>query len=303
MSKPNVNPAHPNMSRRSFLGLTLKGTALSGLGALGYAYWVEPHWIDIVHRPLPIAHLPNQLVGRRLVQISDLHVGESLDKSFISNALASIAHLQPDLLVITGDFMTCYDTEQISNVVDTLQHLPEVPLGTYAILGNHDYGRMWRKSFIAQELTQQVESTGIRMLRNEVVDVAGLQIAGFDDIWSGLSQPWRTLRQLQPSRAGLVLCHNPDGADFPIWKDYQGWILAGHTHGGQCRAPWLDPPYIPVQNLRYTSGEFLLSGNRRMYINRGLGYTTRLRFNCRPEITVFTLEQDQQNEPSALETV
>jgi hypothetical protein len=85
------------------------------------------------------------------------------------------------------------------------------------------------------------------------------------------------------------LCHNPDGADQPGWGDYQGWILAGHTHGGQCRPPFCRPPCLPVENPRYVAGEVDLGDGRRLYINRALGHLLRLRFNVRPEITAFRL--------------
>jgi predicted MPP superfamily phosphohydrolase len=69
--------------------------------------------------------------------------------------------------------------------------------------------------------------------------------------------------------------------------------LSGHTHGGQIKPPFLDPPIIPVRNKRYTAGKFDLGDGRFMYINRGLGYLRRVRFNARPEITVFTLKRDE----------
>jgi uncharacterized protein len=94
---------------------------------------------------------------------------------------------------------------------------------------------------------------------------------------------------LHSKDVNLVLCHNPDVADLPIWKGYQGWILSGHTHGGQCKPPFLPPPILPVRNRRYTAGEIDLNDGRRLYINRGLGYFRRVRFNVRPEITVFAL--------------
>lgn len=78
-------------------------------------------------------------------------------------------------------------------------------------------------------------------------------------------------------------------ADRPAWGDYRGWILAGHTHGGQCKPPFLPPPLLPVKNRRYTAGAFALSRGRRMYINRGVGHLLRVRFNARPEVTVFRL--------------
>jgi len=89
--------------------------------------------------------------------------------------------------------------------------------------------------------------------------------------------------------AELVLCHNPDAADEDFWHGYRGWILAGHTHGGQCKPPFFPPPRLPVKNPRYTAVEFDLFDGRTMYINRGLGHLLRVRFNVRPEITIFRL--------------
>src|SRR5207249_9777558 len=98
---------------------------------------------------------------------------------------------------------------------------------------------------------------------------------------------------LDPAKPSLVLCHNPDTADLPVWRDFRGWILAGHTHGGQCRPPFLPPPLLPVANRRYTAGEFQLDGGRKLYINRGIGHLLPARFNVRPEITIFRLTADE----------
>ena len=78
---------------------------------------------------------------------------------------------------------------------------------------------------------------------------------------------------------------------MPGWLGYEGWILSGHTHGGQCKPPFLPPPLMPVRNRRYTSGESRSPGGRRLYISRGVGHTLRVRFNVRPEVTVFTLQR------------
>src|SRR5262249_20646942 len=100
------------------------------------------------------------------------------------------------------------------------------------------------------------------------------------------------LRALRATASGpsIVLCHNPDACDLPLWYDVRGWVLAGHTHGGQCRPPFLPAPIVPVRNKRYAQGEIALTGGRTLYVSRGLGYTTRVRFNVRPEMTLFTLE-------------
>ena len=280
-------------SRRKFLRRAVRGCLLGGVGALGYAYGIEPHWVDLVRIPMPIAHLPDDWVGRRIVQISDIHIGESVADSYMQQSLAGLAELNPDLIAITGDFMTSRRDEQVDHALEVLQYLPPTLLGRFAVLGNHDYGRSTTDIQTAGRLTNGLTDLNIQMLRNEVTDVAGLQLAGLDELLSRRCLIKPTLRQLDPQRPMLALCHNPDAADQPGWEDFQGWILAGHTHGGQCKLPGFGPPITPVWNKRYTAGTFQLSGNRRMYINRGLGYFYRVRFKCRPEVTLFTLEREE----------
>src|SRR5690606_8882576 len=94
------------------------------------------------------------------------------------------------------------------------------------------------------------------------------------------------------ARANLVLVHNPDVCDVDIWKGYAGWVLSGHTHGGQVRFPFQKASIIAVENKFYDEGLKHLSDGRTLYINKGIGHATRVRFNVRPEITVFTLRQE-----------
>ncbi len=275
----------PRMTRRRFLAALGGTAALTGL----YAWRIEPHWVEIVERDLPIDRLPAALDGRRLVQISDLHIGNLVDDDFISSAIRT-ACSRADVLVITGDFMSTESGEQAEHVARVLEKsLHHPPLGTFAVTGNHDFGRGWKNPAVADRLCERLRDAGIVVLRNQVTDLHGLQIGGLDDLWGGGLDLDKMMASLDPSRAGLVLCHNPDGADISGWKGYRGWILSGHTHGGQCRPPFLDPPIIPVWNPRYTQGEVPLADGRRIYINRALGYIRRVRFNARPEITVFTL--------------
>jgi predicted MPP superfamily phosphohydrolase len=277
------------LSRRRFFKRAAGATVAAATGTFLYTWRVEPHWVEIVERPLAIAGLPKQLVGKRLVQLSDLHVGPVVDQSFLLRSVAGVGELKPDLIVITGDLMSCHRDEQVSRTIEVLRELPPAPLGRFAILGNHDYGDRWSQHAAVGKLCDRMADCDVRALRNEVVDVGGLQIAGVDDLWANLMQPAETISKLDPARAAIALCHNPDGVDVPEWQGFRGWILAGHTHGGQCKAPFFRPPVLPVNNKRYVAGEYELAGGRKLYINRGLGYLERVRFNCRPEITVFTL--------------
>jgi predicted MPP superfamily phosphohydrolase len=275
------------MNRRRFLRY---GAGLVTAGVLGYTFGVEPHWVEVVQRPLPVASLPPSLVGSRLVQISDWHVGPQVDDQYLVSCLRTVADLKPDILAITGDLITYRGPEQLPQLRQILTHLPKPRLASLAVLGNHDYGARASQPDVAADVAAELTRAGVRVLRNDAFKVSGLTFVGVDDLWAGTFEPARAFRGIDATQAAIALCHNPDGADRPGWDTFRGWILAGHTHGGQCKPPFLSPPLVPVRNRRYVSGEVPLADGRRMYINRGLGHSLQVRFNVRPEVTVFTLE-------------
>ena len=274
---------------RLFTRRRLLWTAAASAGIGFYTWRIEPHWVEVVERDLPIRNLPPSLLHKRFVQISDLHVSDAVDSDYLIGCLQRINRLKPDAVLITGDFMTCPDGAPIDEVIRVLGHLAPCPLGHFAILGNHDYGRAWQESDVADKLAARLASLGIRILRNEMVLVSGLQLIGIDDFWSPNFFPEKVLPAIDWSVASLTLSHNPDTLDLLIFSTVRGWVLSGHTHGGQCKPPFLPPPLIPVTNRRYTSGVFDIAPGRQLYINRGLGHLLRVRFNARPEITVFRL--------------
>lgn len=284
------------MDRRRFLQLSALATAASaGAGTVGYTMAVEPHWLEITTRDLPVANLPAALDGARLAQLSDLHVGPQVDDAYLIASFDRLRALAPDIVAITGDFISHRPERGESQFVqlrEVLSHLPRGRLATLGILGNHDYGVAWQQPDVAARVVQEAERAGVRMLRNETHSVAGLDIIGVDDLWALRGDPARALRT-RTSEAALVLVHNPDAADRQKWPGYTGWMLAGHTHGGQCKAPFLPPPLLPVQNKDYVSGPVAVSGDpaRTLYISRGVGHLIRARFNVRPEIAVFTLRR------------
>ncbi len=280
-----------SLTRRKLLLKTSMALAGSAVGTAIYASEIEPHWVEIVRRPLPVKALPDSLSGKSLVQISDLHVGQRVDDAYLVDTLERVHNLAPDILVMTGDYMTYYGRKTLERVERVLAHLPLGRHATIAILGNHDYAYGWSQIAIADQVTACLQNLGVMVLRNEKVSVQGLEIVGLDDLWAPRFAPRKILNTLHPDQPALVLCHNPDAVDLPVWGGYHDWILCGHTHGGQCKPPFLPPPILPVKNKRYTAGEFELAGDRRLYINRGLGHLMQVRFNVRPEITVFSLER------------
>lgn len=275
------------ISRRRFLGAA--GVAVGAAAGVGLYTWrIEPHRLELVRRQLAIRNLPSSLVSRTLVQISDVHVGTRVSDDYVLATFRKIVDLQPDIVVFTGDFMSYHDRvfEQLPMLY---RHFPKGRMATLAILGNHDYGPNWAHPEIAARVVDTIHPFGITVLRNQIAEVEGLQVAGLDDLWAKQFDPAQVIARLESRRAAIALSHNPDTVDLPGWGDYDGWILAGHTHGGQCKPPFLPPPLLPVRNRRYTAGEFALTGDRRLYISRGVGHLLQVRFNVRPEVTAFEL--------------
>jgi uncharacterized protein len=275
--------------RRAIRSLATLAVASAGVGY--YTWRWEPHWLEFTYPSLPISGLSNELVGRTLAQIADIHVGPQVDDAYLIESLRRVQEHNPDFVAFTGDWISYRGPQQFAQLRSVLEHFPQGRLGTVGILGNHDYGRNWRMLDVADKVTDIARAAGVTMLRNQAVTLSGLQFIGLDDLWSPRFDPVELLAQKSKDPSTLVLSHNPDSADHPVWDRFQGWILAGHTHGGQCKPPFLPPPIVPVKNLRYTAGAFELSSNRRMYISRGVGHLLQVRFNVRPEIPIFRLQR------------
>ncbi len=271
------------ITRRRFLTTVAAAPFLAGF----YAWGIEPAWVEYVQRDLPITDLSVKLQGKSLVQISDIHIGPQVDERYLLNVFARVAALQPDIVVYTGDYVTYAGPDSLERLHRIAAHFPMGRLGTIGVLGNHDYGQNWRETAVAREVSGVLAEVGCVMLRNQSVEVGGLRIGGLDDLWSGNLDLSVLLGAGR--RPDLMLCHNPDACDLAGWDVYEGWILSGHTHGGQCKPPFLPAPLLPVKNRRYTAGRFELSGRRALYINRGLGHLSKVRFNVRPEVTIFKL--------------
>ena len=276
------------MKRRTFI--KTGGIGLIGLGFLGvYTWQIEPFWLEFVKKRMPIKNLPKNLEGKTLMQISDIHVGNKFDYNYIIHSFIKAQKLKPDFVVYTGDYITYENERQFEQLNEVLKHLVKGEKGTIGILGNHDYGKNWEQSEIAERVTVQLKNTGVIVLRNQQVEIEGLNFIGLDDFWGTNFKPKKIMDTYNSQKANVLLCHNPDVCDLDIWNNYKGWILAGHTHGGQCKPPFLPPPMLPVKNKRYSEGQIDLGNGRLLYINRALGHLWQVRFNVRPEITIFEL--------------
>lgn len=263
------------------LGLALAVAA----GGTVYAVYVEPRRAVVVSTSLTIPCLPRELSGLRLVQLSDLHLGSNVDRELVRAGFAQALTLEPDLIVLTGDYVSSLANGEAAALEAELARLA-APLGVYAVLGNHDH---WADENVVAEA---IRRSGVTLLRNEAVALRRgegvLYLAGVDDYWERRADLGRALADVPPAGCVVLLAHEPDYADEVARDGRVALQLSGHSHGGQVRLPGL-PPVLPRHAKRYPEG-LRQVGSLSVYTNRGLGLAgLPVRFNCPPEITLLEL--------------
>ena len=168
------------MNRKRFIKKILYSGAAAAFTGL-YSWQVEPFWLEFVHQKMAIKNLPKDLVGKTLMQISDLHVGDRFDRKYLMDALDKAQKHQPDIVVYTGDFVSYESLKQFKQLAEVFEHVVVGGVATIGILGNHDYGKNWSESKVADKIVQILTERGITMLRNQTKTVQGLHIIGLDD--------------------------------------------------------------------------------------------------------------------------
>jgi predicted MPP superfamily phosphohydrolase len=245
--------------------------------------------VDVERITLTIPRLPERLSGLRIVQLSDIHLSEYTSAQKLLSVVHHINRLAPDFVMLTGDFVG-NQAEDAAGLVDPLRAL-QMP--AYAVYGNHD---LWTDR---RTVGRYLLEGGVTVLTNEAVEVAGgLFLAGLDDLWSGYPNLKAALRDLPQEAVTLLMIHEPDYIDRVVATEAPIAVqFSGHTHGGQVRIPLLDgagmrtqAPILPRYGERYPIGYQAVSYSS-VYTNRGLGvWPLPFRLNCRPEISVFTLQ-------------
>jgi predicted MPP superfamily phosphohydrolase len=262
-------------------------TALLGAGGLLYARELETRRVEVRPVELTLPRLAPEFDGYRLVQFGDLHLDDWSKPERLHRLVEKVNEQRPDLVAITGDFAS-YSARELDarRLIEALRGL-RTRDGNVAILGNHDYltdVKLVRRC-ICEGGVMELSNSVHTLRRGE----AALHVAGIDDVMEGRSRLDLVLRDLPDEGAAILLAHEPDFADVSAATGRFDLQLSGHSHGGQVAVPFLRRLILPPFSQRYTRGLHDVRGMIQ-YTNRGIGFVhARLRFLCRPEITVFTL--------------
>src|SRR6185312_4371144 len=290
LNTSRLTPAQ-TVTRRAFMR-----SAILAAGGMGiYAATRGRHELEIVRRTLPIRNLPDSFQGFRIVQLSDIHLVEWTEPWFLRRVVSEVNKLAPDLVVLTGDFISrgprslsvAYRAMPVCAEELSALQCPQ----RFAILGNHDV------QVDSSMVVRALAAVKIPTLVNRFTAIE----RGSDRIWlCGVDDPGTSVPYLaeaipaNPGAPVILLAHEPDFADnvrrhprFPLID----LMLSGHSHGGQIRLPWIGPLVLPPMGQRYVTGLFHFN-QMQLYVNRGIGTVgLPLRLDCPPEITEITLQR------------
>jgi uncharacterized protein len=281
----NPSKSHRAFTRRQFLTGAV-GACLCSAGAAFYATGIEPHWVDFEEVPIVMQNLSPWFHGYRVAQISDIHMGDWTTHEHLQDVVGFINGHKPDLVTITGDFVTHNPEASAADLIQALKQL-QARDGVAAVLGNHDH---WSDAHAVRQVLRESRITDVS---NGVYTVergrALFHVAGVDDVWAGKAQLDRVLYNLPREGAAMLLAHEPDFANTSAATGRFGLQISGHSHGGQVIVPFFGPLKVPHLATNYPLGRYQV-GEMVQYTNRGIGMISpHVRFNCRPEITLFTL--------------
>ena len=278
------------------LRLTLAALGALGAGALAYATWVEPRWLDIAEVELALPRLPRALDGLTVLHLSDFHAKPG--KQWHRELLERAASLSADLVCMTGDYG---DRPQWAPIAFEALRKARGRLGTFAVIGNHDldarpvgqrHGPHRFSTAVGARLTTQLEAEGVTVLGNEsarlCVNGAPLWVVGVGDPHTFHDDVWRAYEGVPADEPSIFLAH---AWQPTVVAAERGAVLAlaGHTHGGQVRPPFLEAPFSNSHRRPPRNGGLSWVGETALHVSQGLGGTIELRFLVRPQVVRFTL--------------
>jgi len=302
-----LGDAPPDAERRKLFQYAAAVAACIPFGASIYGFASERLHYTVQRVELPIHNLPRPLDGLRVVQLSDIHIGEFMPREEVRRAVTMANELQADVAMLTGDYVTG-SRDPLEDCAAELGQL-RAPLGIWACNGNHEI-----YAGIEDEAEAVFLRQGMRLLRQQNVELQW-HGAKFNLIGVDYQKEFGGLRGRVPMLPGveslvrrdipnILLSHNPNS--FPKAAELGIELsLAGHTHGGQIQIEIVDHRWSPARFMTsYVAGLYQIpmatvveapgtaAGKACLYVNRGLGTIgIPARLGATPEISLLTLRR------------
>jgi predicted MPP superfamily phosphohydrolase len=280
----------PKLTRREFLKLIGKFFAgLTAASVVGRGYtFLETKWVEYNHITLKIPKLPPAFDGYKIVHLTDIHIDEHISPEYTEEIVKKVNEFKPDLIAITGDVIDKVTPESFDPLIsEVLSKLVAKDLVCVSP-GNHDH---W---ISIERFHQIISEADLTLLENKITTIQrrnqSVQICGIDSWMIGKDRIEEITPQLSEDGCAILLVHEPGFANISAQTGLFSLQLSGHTHGGLVKVPFYGPIYIPRHGRQYPEGLYHIN-DMYLYTNRGVGTGFfHLRFNCRPEVAIFTLE-------------
>ena len=263
---------------------------LRALGAHNDVYDLEITSHDVV-----ISDLPESFVGYRIAFMTDTHVTGFMRRDFYRRCVDEIREREVDLVLLGGDFVTWQ--KDIELMAEVLLDGLTAKDGVWAVLGNHDY---WAD---ADSVVAAMTARGVRFLVNRSTRLRRghdvIDLVGIDELYRGTPDLEATFRSVPGNRPCIGVSHHPDITGL-IEDQRIDLLVAGHTHGGQIRLPFLGAIVVPSKHEALYASGFHRDQNVLLYVSRGLGAVPPIRILCPPELALFRLVRERRSEEGAV---
>ena len=270
----------------------LKWGSAALFGGLFMEALLEPNRLEAVQRRVSIKDLPKEFEGFRIGVLSDIHWGHAIDHAFMSRASKMLMAMNPDLIVIPGDFYHSVhrhpgEVPPLDGLLDSL----DAPSGLFGVLGNHDHHAGASK--VRQEIANHSK---FQLIDNDHVIIhigsSAIALGGVGDLWEDEVNLTQAFKGVDAEMPRILLSHNPDVAEFIKQDDGTrvDFQISGHTHGGQIVLPGIYDPTQQVSSYGTKFSRGLVAGKRHpVFVSKGIARLNHLRLFALPDVACMTL--------------
>ncbi|MFA7364903.1 MAG: metallophosphoesterase [Patescibacteria group bacterium] len=255
---------------------------------LVWVRFIEPNLIKTRYYNVQKNNSEKQI---RLAVFSDVHIGVYSSEKMLERIAKKVSELNVDIVVMPGDFVYYANKDKMKNYFSSLRSMEKIKV---AVLGNHDYDR---EGYVkANEISSALRSEGVIMIDNEkkIIEIGNkkIEFIGIEDLWTG--NPDYSILEKKDSDTEVdlrfLVTHNPDTI-YELNKEVSNikeidLMLAGHTHAGQLRIPYIYKYVIP-SNHEFDKGFYNIN-NIDIFVTSGIGNVVLpMRLFNRPEISII----------------